>query len=803
MFRRRPGFYTALLFACGITAASRHADSAWWIVALPLFIAALSFLMNRRHRKTVLLSGIISAVFLISGYFRMALESPERYPPEHILNTGLIDSTVTVNGWIGKRTDTAFNTARFDIIVSSVSSGASLLSPVAGKIVAYLDHVDRNIGYGDEISVEGVLRLSAGKRNPGGYDRRAYLLREGIFAELRIIPSGFLSFRDAEHGNYLKRALLVPLQNFFERRFAVYHRSQELEFIRAIILGKRSKMEPGILEDFRDTGTLHILAVSGLHVGIVLLIFYFIFSMARIPKRWHYLLSCVGIILFMGLTGARPPVMRAGLFLILFNIGIIAQRYRDGLNLLGITALILLMYNPYELFDPGFQLSFCAVLGILYFNSELKPLILGNDSIARRKFRSRLLRNILMLLVLSGGAFFGTMPVMAYHFSRLSPASIVLSVLFVPAAGVIVGLGFTEIVTGILFPRIAEIFSVTNDMLINVIFWLNNKAAGLPWAGIWVGSREYIWVICAVFYLSVLMYLLSRKIRHRAVILTLLFGVFGVFSVWFAQPEAKLSVAFLDVGQGDAAVIRFPDGTNILIDGGESWQNGDAGTQHIIPYLRWAGIRNLQGVILSHPNRDHFGGLPSVLQAVRVDTLYESTFSDSLPGMRGLHEVMKIRGIGRRVLSAGSRIGSGDFWRAYVLSPDSVSQKAVDPENLNANSMVLMITYRGTKILFTGDIGFDEEERLLKYGSFLRSDLLKIPHHGSKYSSSSEFLDAVSPGFAVISAGRYNVHGHPAPETIRRLNDTDARILRTDLSGFIQIDVVDGKIMVNTMYRDR
>ena len=266
-----------------------------------------------------------------------------------------------------------------------------------------------------------------------------------------------------------------------------------------------------------------------------------------------------------------------------------------------------------------------------------------------------------------------------------------------------------------------------------------------------------------------------------------------------------MRVVFFDVGQGDAALLSFPDGSNWLVDGGNSLNGYDAGDRHILPYLRWAWIGYLNGIILTHPNSDHYGGLASVLQNVGAGTLYEPVNSKLFipPGMfvRALDDRAVVRTIKRQ----GDRIGGGlvaenseegDFqditWRIYVISPRIGLESGEGSLDTNEVSLVLLVQYGKTKVLMTGDIGAERERRLVdRYGDFLDSDILKVSHHGSRFSSGDDFLKAVSPDYAVISAGKFNNYGHPAPETVERLQSASAIVLRTDEVGAVEF-VSDG-----------
>lgn len=250
-----------------------------------------------------------------------------------------------------------------------------------------------------------------------------------------------------------------------------------------------------------------------------------------------------------------------------------------------------------------------------------------------------------------------------------------------------------------------------------------------------------------------------------------------------------MTVMYLDVGQGDAAVISFPDGAHYLIDGGNTWKSSDAGERHVVPYLKWAGIDRLDGIFLSHPNRDHYGGLASVMTAIDVDTLYESMDSRRFISENEYMYVLSDLSVPRRLIDRGDVISSGtEKWKIYVLSPYIEDQNTVEYDEANDYSMVLLVVYGSTKFLFTGDIG-SKTERLLvdRYGDLLNGAVLKVAHHGSKYSSSTEFIQTVNPKYSIISVGRFNTYGYPTEEALARLESVQSNIFRTDTDGGIRV----------------
>ena len=810
MLANRPGLRIALFFSAGIVVAQIPGLFRIEMLFIPgiilllilarkIFSAGGKFAIKKSNISIQLLLALL--IFSI-GFIRMSITKQEFLPQTHLINLNLFDSLAQVRGWITDKSEYTNGSTKLTVAIISITVRGMQYTHVDGKISIKLPYPVKGYGYGDEITASGILYRPSSRRNPGELDYGDYLERKGIYAQLRAPEGANIEMHSAGHGNVIMREIVEPVRELLSGAFARFHTGQELEFLRAIVLGQRSGIDPEVLDDFRDTGTLHILAVSGLHVGFVVLIVQVVLSFLLVPKRWTPPVIIAAILLYILVTGARPPVMRAGVFLIIYNLGMMTQKWRDALNILGSTSVIVLLINPRELFDPGFQLSFCAVIGIIYFTRKVSPLLFKSSDHKStsggkgmpQQFSIRWWgNNVRSLFIMSAGAFFGTALVMAYHFHRLAPGGIFLSILFVPAAALVVGLGFAEIVFGSLFTGVGTVLSSTNDALIQIMFRANRLFTGVPGVNFTVGHHEIIWVVFLIIFVIITVPIFSSMPNHKYKIIFSIAVVMIIWGSWWTQPDGLMRVTFLDVGQGDAAVISFPDGTHWLVDGGDKWESSDAGENHVVPYMRWAGIRGLNGVILSHPNRDHYGGLPSVLKYAAVDTLYEGIDSRFFSLAPELNAAALERNTGRRLIIRGDKIGYNALWRMYVLSPLIESQDAIDMNNLNEYSVALFIIYGKTKFLFTGDIGAAVEKELTqKYGSFLNSDVIKVAHHGSKYSSDSEFLRTVMPEYAVISAGRFNSFGHPTTETLDRLNALLVQVFRTDVSGAVSF-ISDGE----------
>ncbi|MFC1563303.1 DNA internalization-related competence protein ComEC/Rec2 [candidate division KSB1 bacterium] len=792
MLNKKPGLRAAVLLSAGIL--TYHFCRPGDTLIITASLATLTLLLIISFFKNTELVRDFSIIFLLvlCGILRAAYSERELAASNHLMNLGIFNKYVVLDGWITDKQVYPKGNTSITVNIISLTINGRQLSNIKGKVKLYTDRTTGEYSYGDRLAAGGLLIDFRPRRNPGEVDFRAYYHKQGIFAELRLPEGREVVFRHGNYGNSILRKIIFPLKTSFSGTFEELHSGMHLEFMKAIVLGERSGLDREILEEFRDSGTIHILAVSGLHIGFVVLIFSSILMLFNVPKLRILPFFMIFIIVFyMILTGARPPVMRAGIFMILYYISIIAQRRRDILNLLGSTAFILLIIDPNDLLDPGFQLSFAAVLGIIFSYKELKSQLMESESPVKKSLMKRIGSHVLFTFFISFGAVLGTAIISAYHFNRIVPGAIILNLAAVPLAGMIVCLGFIELIFGSFSVIVGGIFSNTTEMLMDILFFLNGLFSKTAFLRIDVGHREAVWTVFSVIFVLSVYFMFRYEIKKKKLIIPILVCVFLVWGKWLALPDPNAKIAFIDVGQGDATLISMPDKTNWLIDGGGSIEDYSSGERHVLPFLRWNGIRRLNGVFITHFNRDHYGGILEILKAVKCDTLYFSSKPDlNNSELIELNDMIIERRIPVRILKTGDIIQRNNTYNIVILSPDQNTFR--DSRDLNEASLVIKLNYGSVSFLFTGDIGYQTEKNLLQYGKYLKSDVLKVAHHGSKNSSSSEFLDLVGPEYSVIHVGRFNSFGHPSEEAVARLKNAGSELLRTDESGAI-IFSTDGR----------
>jgi competence protein ComEC len=694
----------------------------------------------------------------------------------------------------------AGSTVRFVAEAESVATGGVLKSvhgPVA--VVLRRDTIgrteDSTLVVGRSLSLDGELAFPARARNPGEFDFREYLMIHGIHAEMFQAAGTRADVHPIDYGGIVDRCV-VPVRSAIAARIDSLFAGEEATFLRGLIIGDRSELGMDMKSAFINSGVMHILAVSGLHVAVVVLMLLALVRPMRLPDLAEFALLAACLLYYIPLTGGSPSVARSVLMALVMLGGKVVQRKVDMINTLAVSAIVLLLIDAKQLMDPGFQLSYMAVLA----------LVVGFPRLNVRKRGGWIIRIVKLgaaAVAVSVAASLGTFPVTAFHFGRISIIGIAANVIVVPLSNAVLGLGMLAVaasfVSGWVGSAYAAAAHVCTQLLLEVVRWFGS----IPFASTSV-SLGVAGMVLSYLALGLLLGCASRRYRRAAIIAACL-AVDAGMAYWIVRPapEPVLRVTVLDVGQGDAIVVEFPDESAMVLDAGPALRITDMGATVVMPFLRRNAIRELSAVLVSHPHEDHLGGMPSVLRSERVRSAIDAGF-----GRDGRLAAQYVRlcdslHLDRQAVHAGEVLPSPGTCRLYLLHPTAAAarEQAQGGSGLNNQSLVLKLVYGSTSILLSGDAERESEAELVRlYGDFLRSDVLKAGHHGSATSSTEEYLAAVRPKRVVISVGRRNRFHHPSPAVIERLKASGSEVLRTDESGAIVLES-DGRVWRTVAWR--
>jgi len=772
----------AVFFILGIIAEKFFQfESLYYLIItfipLSLFILIRIFASNKNFKFTAAI--ISSVLFFIVGSFIASqnvnkINSPlSKYYKEK--NSKLYAEVLDVE--LERSFEIVF-TVRIDSIF--LDSKRFLLND---KLICKFrgDSLQRNdlyraINSGNKIFLTGTYQKGRERRNPGEFDYNKYLNSKGITGIFVSYETDSISIIDNAK-NYFASSLFV-LRKLIDEIIVDLHNEETTDLLRGLILADRSGIDVETKNAFVNSGVIHILAVSGLNVGYVILIFIIVFGRFNIYTR--SILTIIGLVIFMLITGTTPPVVRATIMGIIIILTFLSNRSTNIFNSISIAAIIILLYSPNQIYDPGFQLSFGAVLSTAIIYPYIKSWV------EKLNLKWKWLEKIILFMGVSFSAQIGTIPFTLVYFAKLSIVSIVANLFVIPISGIITAVAFISIFLGAISYSIASSFAYANNLLTFIMMEFIRYTGTLDFSFLWI--RNYSMYDSIIFYFVLGFFLFAiHQIQHlsiKIVVVVISFAMILFYSSLDDEKilkDGKLNVMMIDVGQGDSFLIKFPNGKTALIDAGEANPYFDNGEKVIIPLLDYLGISKIDFGFISHLDLDHYGGFVSLIYNNRIKEIYRPLPDSGSKSLR-LEKFLKVNKINPSTYSKTS-INVGNTKIYFLNDPYDFAYKTFSS---NDKSGVLKIVYGKTSFLFVGDCEHPAEYYLAtRFGKVLDSDVLKVGHHGSQTGSSKGFLNLVSPEISLVSVGIKNKFNHPAESVLNSLREIDSKIYRTDFLGAV------------------
>ena len=861
---RSPLLPITAAFAAGIWAAPYFylsASEQLFFLALILLGAALLLCWGYgAHGLTLSLLG-----FFLCGTF-LAAEEHSFLPPQHIeslARRGMFhpEQPAQILGWARTSSMPRPGGKYFDLELTEVRQAGRAL-PAQGQIRLYHFANDNHapppdVVYGTRLALSlRDLRRPRNFLTPGSFDYEAYIRRRGIYftglvrdvAEVAVLPgrggSRWRAALDGLRGQFLSHIdRLYPGQQDPSSRGPI---------LKAMLLGEDDWLTSETESVFQESGTYHVLVVSGLHVGALALGLFWLFSALRFSHWLTTSLVTVAVAAFAILAGAGIPVVRAALMVLIYLAARLLYRERVLLNSIAAAALILLVLHPSDLRDSSFQLSFLAVLILASIAVPVVQWILSSFRLALRgledeerdrhleprqaQFRQdmrifldylchpaqpdrqprRLLRWVVPkatsgLLALAEAIIFtlfmqaGFALVMAAYFHRVAWSGIVANLVVLLLTTVLIPLGFLVLLASLLWWPAAQFGALALGVLVSWLHQVAEWSAQLHWLNRRVPTPP-LWVsFCFLAALFLLALAVARRSRWTWLAVAGLFclAVVLTLSPYPARlPQGRLEVTALDVGQGDSLFVAFPRGATMLVDGGGAIPVSDVppslyiGESVVSPYFWSRRLPALDFIVLTHAHWDHLGGLFTVLQNFRVRELWIGPGSRP-ENLQRLLALAASHGVRVRQQESGDRQKIDGVEVAVLSPPADWNPRRVS----NNDSLVLRLQYGQRRVLLPGDVESRMEKRLVENGYPIASDILKVSHHGSKSSSTPAFLARVAPSFGIISVGAYGRFGHPHAEVLEALRRAGIHTFRTDQDGSVTV-LTDGHRIELTTFRD-
>ena len=607
------------------------------------------------------------------------------------------------------------------------------------------------INYGDLIYLEGKLEIPKIATNYKGFDYRQYLKTKKIQG---IVIADNVKILKAKYKNNLIYQMQKKIKAIIKEKLP----SETGDLLLAILLGDKKDLSEQIQINFKNSNLSHMLAVSGAHVSYIIVGLTYITQNLIMGKRKGRVFCIFFLIIFMAITNFTPSVTRACIMAILTLVSEILYKKADIYTNISISALIILLYNPYSLLDLGFKLSFGGTIGIVIFMRFIK----------KKQEEPKLLNYIKQMALVSICANIIIIPIIMNNFNTVSLTFLVSNILASPILAIIVIVGFSIIIISIISHSLSNLLVFWLNPILNLLIKISSFCSKLPFAKILVVT-PYIFNI--IFYYTIILYLvnyneLKQFIKKETVILLSIILILSNF-IFYILPQ-DLKIYFIDVGQGDSTLIVTPSKKTILIDGGGS-ESFDVGEKVLLPYLLDRRIRKIDYIMISHFDTDHCKGIFTVIENLKVKNIIISKQAEKSENYKKFKEIVANKKINIILVKAGDKIKIDKYIYFKILFP---TEKLIMQNPLNNNSIVSQLNYKSFKMLFTGDIEEIAEKEILNLQKDkLKSTILKVAHHGSNTSSTQEFINSVKPELALIGVGKNNTFGHPSECVVEKLRD--------------------------------
>ncbi len=650
------------------------------------------------------------------------------------------------------------------------------------KVIVYIEK-DKEIPIGKTVRLTGNTILFSCARNPGNFDSALYYARQGLYGGIFCEEIANVT----GHSNPLKEGL-YQCKCAWKESILKTLGEETGGVLSAMLLGETGEMDEMLKERYQAIGIGHILAISGLHISFIGLGLYRIFRKMELGFGPAGFLSLSVLTLYVLMVGWSVSVLRAYIMLVLRIGADVSGRVYDGITALFLCAAITVGLEPLYLTDGGFYMSYGAILGIFL----LLPVLEGSF-----RCRFRWLSGVYASLAINLMLF----PLILWFYFEFPTYSLLWNLLVIPLMSLVMGFGMLGSLMFVCIRPVGVWCLQICGFILRLFGWVSETGSGLPLARmVWGKPAVHLVVVYYVLLFGVLWWNKKWKIkgilRRRRWILPLV-CVVGISLVSY-RPNGDLTITMLDVGQGDGIFIESPAGTTYFIDGGSSDEK-HVGKYQMESFLKSQGVGKLDYVFLTHGDTDHYNGIVEILErqqvGVRIETLVLPANFRRDEALLELAYLAGKRGVKVGTICAGEKILEGEF-SLLCLQPGK--EEALTD---NAGSMVLAIRFGEFAMLCTGDVEGQGETSLIPKVRGMDIDVLKVAHHGSKYSTSEEFLEATGPDIALISAGKDNPHGHPHKETLERLDRAGCRILQTAECGAITMQT-DGKSLRLTTAKD-
>ena len=658
---------------------------------------------------------------------------------------------------------------------------------------------NKEIEYGNKIRLEGTYIKPSKSRNYRGFDYSNYLKTENIYGTIE--QNGKIELIKEKNINYLfinlykvKNKIIKNINNKFpEETRGVFL---------GILLGDKNSIEEDVRQNFADSSLSHILAVSGTHISYVVICISVLFKKLKLNKNIRKVLTSLVLFMYLYLVDFSVSATRAVIMSTIVIMQMLFYRKQDTITTIAFSSIIILINNPYSILNIGFLLSYGGTIGIILFVNRIS--IESKEDFFQR-FKSYL--KDICIVTISAQTII--MPIIIYYFNTISFTFIISNIIASLIIGPIIMIGLVIIAISFFKIPIISLIIRFYNILIVILVRTADIISKIPMSKIYLKTPttlEIIFYYSVVFLIALLIYIKksNRKfikktiqidiynlknffINNRNKVLIFI-SIVSLISITSIKIPKELKINFIDVGQGDSCLITTPQNKKVIVDSGGS-ESYDVGKNVLLPYLLDKRITKIDYIMISHFDTDHCKGFEYVLENIKVKNVIISKQSETSENFKQIMKIIRKKRINLIIVQKETKIKIDNFTTVDILSPQSENIA----DNMNDNSIVAKFEAYNFSILFTGDASEKIEKELIKEKINLKSDILKVSHHGSKTGTSEEFLKSVKPKIALIGVGENNKFGHPTKDVIKRLTENKIKIYRTDTDGEIRIKIKKSK----------
>ena len=770
-----PAFKLAIVFSAGILAGKYFSPD--YIITIPTLLILITYYLICKNKYPIIKIFVLSLIIILTGLlksnidFKISADKSINFIRDNISGIYLV-------GTIDNLPENSDKRLRFTIDASELISGNDTLK-VDGRVLVLikqtkiLSQTDTIpvFAAGDKVILFGSLRDAPDEMNPGEFNYREYLALNDIQKTFKVSYWNDAEVLSRNNLNFMEQNIIYPSRKYAIENINKNIGGEEAAFLNGLVTGYRSDFSKELKEDFIKAGVMHLIAVSGLNVAYIIIFLTVVFSLMRVPFSIKIYLMIAALLFYMFFTGAAASIVRAVIMGSVMLVNLKVQRKINFYNVIGISALIILLFDSKQLFDSGFILSYSAVLSIVIIFDRINLIVGKRIKHWNRDWR-RVLYYIYITFLTTIAAQLGILPITLKYFGKISVAGIFTNIIAIPLSNLSLALGFIQIILSVFSGFLGELIAEVNYLLLHYEIAFIKWAANIPFS-----SFDYYGITIAMllsFYLIFTLVLLMNKANYKYVAATIVFVVTAFFIISGIRKNG-LEITYLALGNSDCTHLETPDGSNILIDIGIENQYNASTTGRIIPYLHRKSVHDLNLVILTSPIGKNYKSLNTIIENFNINKILlidkneisgntEKLIINNKIQVDELKSIEEISGYGGLIIRC--------------LKTDTVT-----------GSTMLKIYFGKKSFLFPGKAEKNEELYAVKlFGSELKSDVLKVAKYGSIKSTSEEFLQTVIPSLSVVTASGIEGRNLPANEVLNRLKEYKSEVYRTDEQGAIIIE---------------